>query len=95
MASRSVLGKSFLIGALGGVAVAIGLYGKYIATDQLFGELELMLWPSSILLMATDNAPILDTSIIVVVSLAGNALLYGLGAMVIAVGFRFVRSRSS
>lgn len=76
--------------------VALGLYANYWLTGRMFGEVEMWLWPSAIMLMALQAEGDLFGSIIVVLlSIAINAILYGVvGLVVLGVGrflLRFTR----
>jgi hypothetical protein len=83
------LRKLFLIGFAAGATIAIGMFVWHSFSNQLFGETELLFWPSSILLAATTDWssgwPVL------VISIALNALWYGALGTIIGLVTRLVR----
>ena len=79
--------RAFRYGAIVGVAVCVFLFGSYLLFDHMFGEREVWLWPTSILLMASDGWSI-GTVVLLTVAVAGNAILYGVLAMFASMAVR-------
>lgn len=69
--------RAFLIGGLAGLLVACGLWGTYLIFGNMFGEAELLMWPTSVFLMATSDAGGLSDYLVVLGCIIGNGLTYG------------------
>lgn len=82
--------KAFRYGALVGVAVCVVLYGSFLLFDHMFGEPEILVWPTSILLGAIYGWSI-SAAILLVLSIVGNAILYGVVAVLLLMLLRLVR----
>jgi hypothetical protein len=74
--------KAFTFSALIGAIVCAVLFGRSLLTDHLFADLEMFLWPASILLMAANDWSI-GSMILLAITVAANAVLYGLVGAVI------------
>jgi hypothetical protein len=85
--------KRFLIaGAALGLLVPAALWARTTLTGQLFGLLEVSLWPPSILLMATENSEGGPTVwLVMALAVLLNVLWYTLIAGIVYAGFSLVR----
>jgi hypothetical protein len=82
MRNDTLIFSPFVIGAAAGIVVAMVLYASFLLFERTFGELELLLWPASILLAAFTGAPWKNVLPVLALSVGLNALLYGiLGAV--------------
>ena len=92
MANRSFTFRWFQYGFVAGSVTSVALYSRYWITGSMFGEIELWLWPSSILLMANEFAGSgTETIIVSLISILINAVLYGIVFAGIAVLLRLFR----
>lgn len=85
----------FLCGAACGVAIAGILFARFLLTDPVIGSLELLLWPSQIVLMAAQqgfSSP--GNVVLLLISLTANGILYGIGALALVAMIRIGRSSS-
>lgn len=84
--------RGFLAGgALVGAMVPAVLWARYAVTQELFGTLESLLWPPSILLMALENSPgPARTWGVIAASVLLNILWYVALAGVIYMAYRLI-----
>lgn len=84
---RSWARGPFVVGALLGVLVGVSLYGAYWLFGHTLGPLELVLWPSGVILQAFDGASTPQVVSAVLVTVLVNGLMYGtvawLGALIL------------
>ena len=80
-----------LVGGALGTIVPIIAWWRYYFYDYLFGSAVVMLWPSSIVLMATDgheHDP--DVWVIIAIALLSNIILYAAIAALLWFTFWFI-----
>lgn len=77
-------------GAAAGVVIALLLFARSYFFDSLFGEVEFVVWPSSILLAVT-NGWSWNSIFILSLSVVLNALWYGILALLLRIVVKRLR----
>ena len=83
-----MLRRFLAAGSIIGAVVPAALWARHLVTQELFGALEVLLWPPSILLMALEGSPgAAWTWAVVAASVLLNMLWYVVLAFVIYLGY--------
>ena len=82
--------RAFAIGGATGLVVPLVMLGYHMLSGQLAGFTTVIVWPSVIMLMATEGMTLGDATIVLAQSVAINVFVYSI--VVGIIGF-FLRKR--
>ena len=82
--------RAFAIGGVTGLIVPLGVLGYHTLSGQLAGLSTIVVWPSSIMLMATEGMTPEDAKMVVAQSVVINIVVYSVVGGIVGV---FLRKR--